>query len=511
VRELPRRGLTPALSALLFAVALFVFSRHGKEGELLRDGAIYVYSGERLLEGVPPFVSLFDHKGPLATFLCAAGTWVSQATGRDELGCIRLLYLAIASACVPSLFLLARTLFPCSRSGGPLGRAVPWLAAATFLGFTGFGASGLGGPDPKTPVLLFVILALALAARGSWFLAALAGSIASLGWQPTGVFAAVAPLLAFFQSRLEERRRAVLAALAGLLLPWVLCGIYFASRSALTEFVDGILLFNLRFLEKPTTPVAHLGFMIQSALGGFGAMGFPIALGLFVLPALALWRARERREGASGIGGALLHDRFSGVLLTFPLPVIWSFVDFQGYPDFFVFLPYAALGFGWLLDQGLASLAELARLGKRGSFALRTTIVLVLVFGSAAKYYLERPREALRRQRTEAERIETKWGAAVRLVTVGAPEVLVFLQRANPTRYGFIMRGIHRHIEAHTPGGFRGWLAELEATRPDVIVVSHELASALPADLASAWKEWLGGYERDPEFARWDVYVRPRG
>jgi hypothetical protein len=492
---------------VLFAVALFVFGRHGKDGELLRDGAIYVYSGERLLAGVPPFVSMFDHKGPLDTFLCAAGTALARATGRDELAAIRALCLATASACVPALFLLARTLFPRERPGG---RFAPWIAAATLLGCAGFGGSGLGGPDPKTPVLLFVLLALALAARRSWFLAACAGSIASLGWQPTGIFAAVVPLLAHAQSVPGTRRRAVLVALGGLALPWILCAAWFASRSALYELADALVLFNVRFLESHATPLAHLGFMLLSVLTGFGAMGFPLVLGLGAMPALYAWRSREAPPGMRRVP-ALLADPFAVVLVTFPFPVIWSFLDFQGYPDFFVFLPYAALSFGWLLDRALHGVAELARLAPRARDALAATLVLAIVLLSAAQYHFTRPRQELQRQRADALRIEAKWGTEARLVSIGAPEVLVFLERVNPTRYGFIMRGIDRHIAAESDGGFAGWLGELEAWRPDVVVVSRDLASTLSPDVAGEWQAWLADYERDPEFTRWDVYARRHG
>ena len=36
-------------------------------------------------------------------------------------------------------------------------------------------------------------------------------------------------------------------------------------------------------------------------------------------------------------------------LLSFLAPVIWSVLDFQGYPDFFVFLPYFAISFAWMV------------------------------------------------------------------------------------------------------------------------------------------------------------------
>ncbi len=487
--------LSLSVAALLFLTAAFVYSRYGTEGELYRDGAIYVYSGQQIVQGVPPYVSMFDHKGPLASFLCAAGVWAAELMGKDEMLCIRALFLALSCATVSAVFWLVHALFE--------SRWQAFLSSLVFLGFYGFGAAALGGPDPKTPVVLLQVLALVFLTRRRWFWASFCGSLAALSWQPTGIYSIAAFVLAYFQA--SRRGPALAAAALGTLVPWIASGVYFLAHGALADFVDGILTFNLRYLETPTSLRNHLAFMLTAVIVNFRAMGFLIALGLCVMPLLYAWRMR-----ATGLSffACLVRDRFSSILATFPLPVIWSLLDFQGYADFFIFLPYAAVAFGWLLEHGLASLSDLARLSTRGRFALRCAICSVLFLGCTCVYWSGRPRRDLQEQRAAARRLIEEHGADLRVVSVGVPEALVFLRRTNPSRYGFIMRGIHRHIDAHTSGGFRGWLDELDASNPDVLVVGRDLDFYLPPAFAAAWNDWLARYERDPDAKLWDVYVR---
>ena len=90
---------------------------------------------------------------------------------------------------------------------------------------------------------------------------------------------------------------------------------------------------------------------------------------------------------------------------------------------------------------------------------------------------------------------------------IGAPEALVLLDRSNVTRYGFIMRGIRHYIDAHEPGGFRGWLQAISDAKPDVLIVDENYPRRL-RELAPDWHDWLAGYRRRPEKAgNWSIYL----
>ena len=69
IRELGLLGGTYSLRVpvvvtllLIFALAAAVSSLYGLGGGLSRDGAIYLYSGQRMAEAVPASVSVLDHK-----------------------------------------------------------------------------------------------------------------------------------------------------------------------------------------------------------------------------------------------------------------------------------------------------------------------------------------------------------------------------------------------------------------------------------------------------------------
>ena len=77
-----RSILTTALHALLLlALAALVYRQYGFAGPLTRDDAICLYSGQQMARGIPPYLSIWDHKG-----------W----------SCDRLMYTRPGMACPPS-------------------------------------------------------------------------------------------------------------------------------------------------------------------------------------------------------------------------------------------------------------------------------------------------------------------------------------------------------------------------------------------------------------------------
>jgi len=84
--------------------------------------------------------------------------------------------------------------------------------------------------------------------------------------------------------------------------------------------------------------------------------------------------------------------------------------------------------------------------------------------------------------------------AGQRIGTVGAPQVLVLLGLRNPTRYGFMMRGIANHVEARFPGGFDGWLASLD--RDLDVLLTTEMAAREMGRFSERWTAWLERHYR---------------
>jgi hypothetical protein len=109
-------------------------------------------------------------------------------------------------------------------------------------------------------------------------------------------------------------------------------------------------------------------------------------------------------------------------------------------------------------------------------------------------------------QERTARAIIQRFGTNLRIVSIGRPEILVLLNRANPTRYLFFFVGIDRHIDARTVGGFRGWLRQIEAFDPDVIAFGPTRGIHEPELMG-----WLAErYRKEPlpAFYQGEMYVR---
>jgi len=486
-----RSRLTLLLDALLVLCAsALAFGQFGFQGPLERDDAIYLYSGQQMARGIPPYVSIFDHKGPLAPMIAGAGAWSARWLGIDDILAVRLAFCAVSLLTVLGTYLLASHLFS-SRAAG-------LLAAFVLISFWGFGRHAASGPRAKAAMLLFEVLALWLTARRAWFWAGLSGALAFLTWQPTAIYPLITVMLAVIQSRGPERIGNPLRVLAGILAPAFMVGAYFGFQGAFRELVDGLLLFNLVHLEREA--VSYLGNVrriLVAVSGGYGAMFVPIWLGLAAMPLLLLWRLSQDRYK---IPTWLSTDRWAALLLSAPLPLVWSVIDFQWYPDFYVFLPYVAIGLTWFLHLALRTLGETDKTSQTAVLVVVCVVLLV----TAVYTYRHTSSQGLVQQRAWAHELLARYGSQARIVSIGVPEALVLLRVTNPHPYGFILNGIDNRIEATTPGGFDGWLADLASLDPDVIVYGAARGKFVPR-----LEQWLETRYQRAAVGQWILYVRP--
>jgi hypothetical protein len=487
-----RVGAELVLALVVFAAALGIYSLNGHQGYLFRDDAVFVYGGQQLARGVPPYVSTFEAKLPLATLLCGGGVLLAQALGQDDLLVVRFLFLGLGALCVVAVHLLARELLGSRQAG--------LLAAAVFVGFWGYGLHALSGPHAKAPMVLFESLSLLLAARRRWFAAALAGSCAFLFWQPMLVYALAPVALAVLQPGPGGSRwRSLLAATGGAALPVALLLCLFLAMGGLREMIEAAFVFNLTHLERvPRSLADHLAAAARVVRLGFPWMGVPIVLGLLTTCALYPWRLARSGGSARRL---LREDPWAALLVTFPLPVAWSLRDFQSYPDFFVFLPYVALGCAALLHLAFESFEARGWLPPR---ARRPALLLVCaaLVALAGFQYAQQRRDLLPLQRQWAEHV----GRLARegsLVSIGVPEALVLLHRTNPNPYVQVCCGMTGWIDARTPGGLDGWLMEIHRGNPGVILMELGRGHA-----ARRLEVLLGSEYRKLPVGHWMAYVR---
>ncbi len=488
----PKSRSKLAFPLLALALAVVVYTLYGFDGVLLRDYSIYLYSGQRMAEGIPPYASVFDHKGPLSPMLAGLGVMVSHQLSWDDVHTVRLIFFATACLAVVAVYLLGNSVFRSQMAG--------FFGALTFLGFYAYAQAAGSGPEPKTPMVLFETLSLLFTVQKRWFWAGLWGSLAFLVWQPTAVFLLVTFILAVTRPR-GERLGAMLRALGGIAVPIVAVLAYFYYHDALRDFLDGFILFNVLYLVRGETwlvwQVAGTAGVVAAT---YSTMLVPIIIGLIMILRLYFLRPFEYR--------------FAPILLSFPGPLLFSLRDFQLADDFYVFLPYVAIGFGAFL----AIAVERAKTPRLVAVLLGAVLLTVAVsntfdaVNAGPAYALTGTTIGLQQQREGVAKIEDTLGEDARLASINSPQVLVLLHRKNPNPYLWITAGVDQEIDAETPGGFEGWLRELEADT-DAISFFGEGQSLLPsAHLTSEHSEelnrWLSTRYHAEKIGPWWLFVK---
>lgn len=481
-----------SVPCLLFILTAYVYSRYGFWGTLLRDDALYIYGGRRLAEGIPPYLGIFDFKGPITPMVTGIGVVISNWLGWDDVYTIRLLFLLISSLAVVAIYQLGKRLFQSQRVG--------IFAALTCLGFFAFAKAAASGPRPKTLVVLFGTLSLLFTSRKMWFWAGFLGALSALTWQPAGIFMLVTILIAAMQPR-EERLRAVSRSFLGIGLPTAALAAYFISQNAFGELLDGILLFHVRYMVRPpATLISHLTTPAINIFKSYRMMFPPIVIGSGMVFYLCVWRRSLHNSLKDMVSG----DEFSPLLFSFPMFVMWSLVDFQGGWDFFVFLPYVAIGFACFLDiavRGIEKYFEGA--GRRWIPRSVTPAICMALIGSAWLDIHINSEDGYLKQVEAATEIERRFGKDVKLFSLGVPEVLVVMRRVSPTPYIVLLEGIDEKIHATTPQGFTGWVNDLAAYDPDLIAMGPTGGTHIP-ELGM----WVTARYHEEQIGPWLFYVR---
>ena len=159
--ESPRRwGFLDPYVAVVGVVSLVTFALHGVTGSLSRDLSVYTYAGQQVADGHPPYLGILNRAGPLSHLFPALGVGIARVVGIDDLVGARLLFMGLSVLCVCTAYLLGRDLFGSALVG--------LVTAATFLSFQGFIEYASNGPREKTPMMLFILLALWAMVHRRW-------------------------------------------------------------------------------------------------------------------------------------------------------------------------------------------------------------------------------------------------------------------------------------------------------------------------------------------------------
>lgn len=416
----------------IFIISLILYLSVGLNAPLQRDPGIYVYSAQRVSEGIPPYKSIFDHKSPGAPLLLGGALKVYRMFSSNILGEIlflRILTIILISLIPVILFLIAKEF---------LGEKPAFISALVFITFWGFSYFAAGGPRPKSFMLLFEVLFLYLMIKRNYFWAGFFASAAAIVWQPLILFC----LAGLYLSIKEKRAMAFIW--GGSILP-ILTVIYFLYHGALSYLWEGAVVFNLKYLMANSL-MTNLYNIKVSLLNNYRNSVPFILLGVFFFPFFLLDKKTHKI-----------------LLYTFPLPILWSLADFQGAPDLYPLLPYAALGMGYLIKK--------FELKKVEYYTLIILLILIAFFPIEKN-------NTLKRQYEEVRIIKKRFKG--RIATIGAPHFMALAGIKNPSRYVFILRGIDRKIEKEYSGGIKGWLNFLSRKNPRIIVFGQTKGQHAP-------------------------------
>lgn len=470
---------------VVLAIAVALFSQFSMHDKLSRDEAIYAYAGQQQAEGIPPYVSIFDPKAPLASLAGGGAVAAGRALGWGDVHAIRTLFFAFACLAVLALYALATSLFGSALLGV--------VSAATLASFEGFALDALTGPNAKTPAVLFSILCLALLVRGRHFWAALAGSLAFLTWQPFGVYPALAIAAAALAAESSERWKRTAEATAGAAIPVAVVVAYFWAAGALRDLVEAALIFPLTPVEREDESLAErLGRIDQQIDNTYPDTKALLWIGLVALVALLVVRLVRGRPRA---WAAVKDDPYALVTVSFFPVAAFLAVDFQGYSDVYPALPYAALGIGAGARILLKRVAELLVRVVAGAVAAGAVASLFIVSWTSNPTHPAPVVDGLLRQCGRVAKVERLLDRHETVYAMGNAMPLVLMRRRSPLRYIYLAAGVDQWVVERTRGGFEGWTQEIRAADPAVVIVSGR---------------WRGEYA--PEMRAWlrSEYVRMR-
>jgi hypothetical protein len=469
------------VGALTVASTAAVTLRFGRAGALSRDESVFVYAGQQLANGVSPYDSIFEQKGPLTALVIAAAVKMSDWTGLDDLSVVRLTFFLITCLGVALMYWLGVELF---------GSVVPAaLSAAVFGTFYRFARDAWGGPDPKTLCLVLSLAVFLAMIHRRWLVAGLLAGLATLTWQVMVfliVIVAVTAVLADRRDRLRALGHAVLGpiVIAAGLAAWLV------SSGDFGRFLDASVAFPLTgALHVDATWALRVDRIQTVVFEDYGLSGYVLVGGLVlfvVLGGRVAWRHRHELHDPRSL------STFMALGPTCLVALAYINVDFQGGPDLFPLMPYAALGWG-LAVQAIASGVSAARPVRLHVGATLAVVLAVAVLGySWVSFGADDDNGKLDEQRRDAAVLQRMAGPDGGVLALGNPAPLVLTHRTNPDRIIFLSSGVAAWKVERTEGGLDGWKSEILQASPRVVVV-HRTGSPIVAELVT----WLRseGYE----------------
>jgi hypothetical protein len=491
--RLDRAGwLNLAGGATSVVVAVLLYTRFSIDGTLSRDESIYVYGGQQMTHGVAPYASVFDPKTPLATMMCGLGAALARLFGTNDVNTIRVVFFVSAVLSALAIYVFVRQVW-----GSTFGGVV---AAVVFISFHGFARDALAGPDAKTPGILFAVVSMWLAVRRRWFWAGVAGGLVFLDWQPYVIYPVMVVVAAAVWSPGKRWRESGIA-LAGAAAPVVLTIVYFAASGALGDAIQSTIAYPATGVHRvPETYFHRLRHIARTIQIFYKFSGYLILIGLVLFVVVLVTHLVSTRYNWP----VFLADPVTLLVAsTLVVQAGYMTLDFQSFPDVYALLPYPAIGFG----AAAALLVRRLEPRAKQSVVAAGLVAAAVLTAFSWSWFTNSSANThdLVGERAAACAVDRLVLPGTPLYALGNPVPLVLTKRRNPDHFIYLTAGVDAWKVHHTHGGFAGWVAQIRAKHPSVIVLDA----------------WVGRY-RDPMVirlladgyargyvAKWRVFLTP--
>ena len=441
---------------------------------LLVDNQHYFFMAERAASGVPPHVSHFDPKNALSILISAVAIAAGRWFGIDDIFAARIISIVFAAAAIASIWLLAKRL-----SGRNF---VGTIAATIALRSHRYLLMAAMGARPKVFLVFFVVWSFLAVGRRQVVRAGAVVCLAFLCWQPALLLAPLA-LVALLVSRpvaasptdkpsiaVELNRWVSTTCLfvSGFFVPLFLYGLYFALNGALDEYLFQAYQFPAEYMTRMSEGWGGIrlhalwilrmknGVSLRTIIPAI-YMAAVIGFFFFYLFYPERWYLRARQSAL-----------FAYFTSAAPVCLLFSLVNFQGFPDRFFIEPFIVTLFAWVVS------VPLSRLG--WSSSRETTVawigaVIVVAIAFVADGYDPRTQLTLGEQKSVAREVGSRYldqGKSV--YALGCTHLLAFNHVDNYVKYGFFFRGVPRFFADHYGGNAR---PIRNGKMPDVILYSR--------------------------------------
>jgi hypothetical protein len=329
-----------------------------------RDSGVFLYAGQRVLQGDIPYRDFWDHKGPLVYYIDALGLLLG---GGSMTGVWTLEFVALVAA--------AALGFLSMRSS--LGDVPAFLAGAISLVSLAF-VLGRGNftEEYALPFQFLILLLFERAVRSSRPGAPLFGLGLAAGacflLRPNCLALPAAAIVCLTAKGVRERKvldgvRQSGAVVGGAVLIVGLAGLFLVWHSAIDEAVDAVFRYNLVYIshsleDRVDAVLDGLSFVAPSGIGVFGILAWGLAV----------------RQGTEPRGRGTVPAAVTMAVVALPLELLLTAVAGRSYDHYYIsWLPALAVLNGYFLQRVLAREAAQGSEGSRARLAWIVGYVIV--------------------------------------------------------------------------------------------------------------------------------------